>query len=124
MRIPVITALIISTQLLHASDDVTAPWQRHAFDVESGILWQAGDNTDINYKLVQTQFSWRSPYVFKWDLGGGSTIVVRNHASLIAAWIEKGRKIITSVSRDLHRWSGGLRIRCSRFISPSEEGSG
>ncbi len=90
MRIPQIAILLITAQPLLASDDVTAPWERHAFDFESGVLWQAGDNTDIDYRLVQTQFSWRSPFVFKWDLGGGSTVVVRNHASLIATWVEEG----------------------------------
>lgn len=90
MRISAVVILLTLTQPLLASDDVTAPWERHSFDTESGILWQVGDNTDINYELVQTQFSWRSPYVFRWDLGGGSTVVVRNHASLIATWVEKG----------------------------------
>ena len=71
-----------------------SPWERHSFDVETGILWQVGDNTPIDYQLVQTQFSWRSPYVFKWDIDGGSTVVVRNHASLIGTWMKKGRKII------------------------------
>ena len=90
MRITVIAFFIAATQGLPASDDVIAPWERHAFDIESGILWQAGDNTEIDYRLVQTQFSWRSPFVFKWDLDGGSTVVVRNHASLIATWVEEG----------------------------------
>ena len=90
MRISKIALLIITAQPLLASEDVTAPWERHTFDFESGVLWQAGDNTDIDYRLVQTQFSWRSPFVFKWDLGGGSTVVVRNHASLIATWVEQG----------------------------------
>ena len=82
--------LLIIPSGLQASDDVTAPWDRHTFDLESGILWQIGDNTDINYELVQTQISWRSPYVFKWDMDGGCTVVVRNHASLIGTWVKEG----------------------------------
>jgi hypothetical protein len=73
-----------------ASPDVESPWERHTFDIETGILWQVGSNTPIDYRIVQTQFSWRSPYVFKFDLDGGSTLVVRNHASLIGSWIAEG----------------------------------
>lgn len=90
MRIPTIVLYLIAIQPLSASEDVTSPWERHSFDVESGILWQVGESTNIDYELVQTQFSWRSPFVFKWDMGGGSTVVVRNHASLIAAWVQGG----------------------------------
>lgn len=73
-----------------ASPDVEAPWEKHTFDIESGLLWQVGDNTTIDYMIVQNQLSWRSPYVFKFDMGDGATVVVRNHASLIAAWIADG----------------------------------
>lgn len=76
--------------LLGASDEVVAPWERHSFDLETGKLWQVRDNTSINYELFQTQFSWRSPFVFKFDMDDGSTFVIRNQASLIASWIEKG----------------------------------
>ena len=90
MRISAVALALLAIQPLIASDDVVAPWERHTFDLESGILWQVGDNTDINYELVQTQLSWRSPFVFKWDMDGGSTVVVRHHASLIGTWVEEG----------------------------------
>jgi lipid A 3-O-deacylase len=67
-----------------------APWERHAFDVESGVMWQVGNLTPIDYTIAQTIFSWRSPAVFEWRLDGGSTWVIRNQASLIAAWIVDG----------------------------------
>lgn len=67
-----------------------APWERHAFDIEEAVLWQVGENTPIDYMLVQTQFSWRSPWVMKHDFSDGSVLVVRNHASLIGAWIADG----------------------------------
>ena len=90
MKLPIIALSLLAIQPLHASEDIVAPWERHTFDVESGILWQVGDNTTINYELVQTQLSWRSPYVFKWDMNCGSKVVVRSHASLIGTWFEKG----------------------------------
>jgi lipid A 3-O-deacylase len=94
--------------LAAAPPDVQAPWERHAFDIESGLLWQVGDNTTIDYTIVQNQFSWRSPYVFKLDMDGGSTVVVRNHASLIAAWIADGPEdyyLGVSGSPSLEWWS-------------------
>ena len=90
MRLPAYALLVITMQPLLASDDVTAPWERHSFDLESGLLWQVGESTNIDYEFIQTQFSWRSPFVFKWDMDGGSTVVVRHHASLIATWVEEG----------------------------------
>ncbi len=90
MRLPEIALFLSATMPLAASDDITAPWDRHTFDIETGVLWQVGDNTPIDYELVQTQISWRSPYVFRWDLDGGCTVVVRNHASLIGTWVAEG----------------------------------
>lgn len=75
---------------VHATEDLDAPWRRHAFDVESGILWEAGHNTSINYQLVPTQFTWRSPFMFKTDFDNGSTLVVRNQVSLITTWVSRG----------------------------------
>jgi lipid A 3-O-deacylase len=94
--------------LAAASPDVEAPWERHSFDIESGLLWQVGSNTSIDYLIVQNQFSWRSPYVFKFEMGDGSTIVVRNQASLIAAWIADGPEdyyLGVSGSPSLEWWS-------------------
>lgn len=83
-------AVVISLFTIHHAIAEELPWERHTFDFESGMLWQVGNNTDIDYEFVQTQFSWRSPYVFKWEMGDGTTLVVRNQASLIAAWITEG----------------------------------
>lgn len=90
MHRKILALFVCLSSLAAASPDVEAPWERHAFDIESGLLWQVGDNTTIDYLIVQNQLSWRSPYVFKLDLDDGSTVVVRNHASLIAAWIADG----------------------------------
>lgn len=87
---PAIVLFALSVGALHASDAVEAPWERHTFDVETGVLWQFGNNTPIDYELVPTQLSWRSPYMLKADLEGGSTLVVRNQVSLIGTWVAKG----------------------------------
>lgn len=73
-----------------ASEQEKAPWECHAFDVESGVMWQVGNLTPLDYTIAATQFSWRSPAVFQFALDGGSTWAIRNQASLIAAWIVDG----------------------------------
>lgn len=67
-----------------------APWERHAVDVETGLIWNVGNNTQINYRIVPMQLSWRSPWVWKKEFTGGAKLVLRNQLSLIADWIEKG----------------------------------
>lgn len=90
MRTLIVGMMAVSTAAGVASEAVEAPWGKHAFDVEAGLLWQIGDNTPLDYTLVQTQFSWRSPFVLKKDFEDGSVLVVRHHVSLIAAWVETG----------------------------------
>lgn len=90
MRMPSIALLLLPVGSLHASNEVEAPWARHTIDIESGALWEAGNNTPINYALMPTQLTWRSPYVFKFDLSNSSTIVVRNQLSLIGTFVARG----------------------------------
>jgi len=100
--------LSVSSAMGLASEAVEAPWGRHAFDLETGVLWQVGNNTPLDYTLVQTQFSWRSPFVLKKDFDDGSVLVVRHHASLIATWVEEGPEnhyIGISGSPSLEWWS-------------------
>lgn len=90
MRFPFIALCLCSAAFAATPTDVEAPWERHTFNFESGLLWQIGNNTPIDYVIAQSQFSWSSPYVLRFNLDDGSTFVVRNHASLIAAWIAEG----------------------------------
>ena len=73
-----------------ASDDLVAPWERHAFDIETGVGWQVSSNTPISYRLINTQFSWRSPRVLGVDFSNGSRLMVRNQVTLIASAIDQG----------------------------------
>lgn len=90
MRLQIIGLMFFSAGMGLAAGPVETPWSRNAFDVETGVLWGMGDNTPLDYTLVQTEFSWRSPFVLKKEFDNGSVLVVRNHASLIATWIEEG----------------------------------
>jgi lipid A 3-O-deacylase len=82
--------LSISAGMGITSEAVEAPWEKHAFDVETGVLWQIGDNTPLDYTLLLNEFSWRGPFVLKKDFDDGSVLVVRSHASLIGTWVAEG----------------------------------
>ena len=66
------------------------PWESSAWSIETGVLWEIGSGTPIAYRLVPTQFSWRSPQAFGWDLDGGSRILFRHRLTLIGTWIQHG----------------------------------
>ena len=90
MRAFIIGIMGFSPGLGLASEAVEAPWTRNAFDLETGVLWEMGGNTPLDYTLVQTELSWRSPFVLKKDFDDGSVLVVRHHASLLGAWVAEG----------------------------------
>ena len=84
-----ITCLILPSSLT-ASEAVEAPWEKNAFDVETGIGWQVSTNTPISYRLITTQFSWRTPYHFKFNHGNDSKTLVRSRWSLMATLVDEG----------------------------------
>lgn len=68
----------------------TPIYRSNAVDLESGLLWQIGDNTPIDYRLVPTQLSWRTPRMFGWEFSNGSTLSVRNRFTVIGTWVAEG----------------------------------
>jgi lipid A 3-O-deacylase len=66
------------------------PWETDALNVETGLLWQIGTGTPISYRLVPTQFSWRSKEFLGHGFADGSRIVVRHRLTAIATWIQNG----------------------------------
>ena len=67
-----------------------ASWKRHCLDIETGLIWNVGNNTPISYRIVPSQISWRAPYMLKKDFSNGSKVVARNQLSLIGDWIQNG----------------------------------
>lgn len=65
-------------------------WKTRALDVETGLLWQMGTGTPIPYRLVPTQFSWRSRAILGRGLADGSRLVVRHRLTLIGTWVQNG----------------------------------
>lgn len=66
------------------------PWDRHAIDFETGILWKVGGDTPLNYRIVPFMTSWRSPEVIGKHFANGAALVVRNRVTLMANWFETG----------------------------------
>ncbi|RYD46842.1 MAG: acyloxyacyl hydrolase, partial [Verrucomicrobiaceae bacterium] len=46
-----------------AADHPAEAWE---LTLESGYLWNIGDNTAIDYEIAPTQFTLRSPVVLNW----------------------------------------------------------
>src|SRR6478609_4239710 len=68
----------------------TKPWETGALGIESGVLWEVGSLTSISYRLVPTQFSWRSKQFLGHVFADGSRLIVRHRLTLIATWIQSG----------------------------------
>lgn len=66
------------------------PWASGAISVETGLLWQVGQNTPLSYRLVPTQLSWRSKRKFGRTLADGSNLLVRHRLTLLGTWVQQG----------------------------------
>jgi lipid A 3-O-deacylase len=66
------------------------PWDSGALNVETGVLWEIGTGTPFAYRLVPTQFSWRSREFWGHTFSDGSRIVLRHRLTLIGTWIQNG----------------------------------
>ena len=75
---------------LRADEAPQLPWESSSFSVETGVLWEIGTGTPISYRLVPTQFSWRSAEAFGHVFSNGSRILVRHRLTLIGSWIQNG----------------------------------
>jgi lipid A 3-O-deacylase len=83
--------LSLSAPLLLASTAVAHPADQWEFVVESGYLWNVGDNTSIDYEIIPTQLTFRSPTMWTWFSGDdGSRLVVRNRFAAIFETITVG----------------------------------
>ena len=66
------------------------PWEAGAVNVETGVLWEIGTGTPFAYRLVPTQFSWRSAEFWGHGFADGSRIVVRHRLTLLADLMQNG----------------------------------
>lgn len=66
------------------------PWESSSFSVESGLIWGIGTGTPLSYRIVPTQFSWRSAAAFGHTFDNGARILVRHRLTVIGSWIQQG----------------------------------
>ena len=86
-----VAAIASETAPVTAPDpDPVPPWRTRALDVETGLLWQVGSLTNIPYRLVPTEFSWRSGAILGREFADGSRIVLRHRLTLIGTWVQNG----------------------------------
>ena len=84
-------ALLLATASLALANDAAHPADAWELTLESGYLWNIGNNTAIDYEIAPTQFTLRSPTVLNWFAGDdGSRLVVRSRVSLLTESIVEG----------------------------------
>lgn len=89
LKIALITSLLC-TGAIAAEEKAPLPWETSSWSVESGLLWEIGTGTPISYRLVPTQFSWRSAAALDHVFSDGSRILIRHRFTLIGSWIQNG----------------------------------
>lgn len=69
----------------------THPADAWELTLETGYLWNIGSNTDIDYEIIPTQLTLRSPIVWTWwEDEAGAKLVVRNRFSALFETITAG----------------------------------
>ncbi len=84
------------------------PWERPAWNVETGLLWGVGSSTPLSYRLVPTQLSWRSAEAFGRFYPDGSRLLVRHRFTLIGTWVQQGpesRYVGAAASPSIEWWN-------------------
>ena len=71
--------------------DGAHPADSWEWTLESGYLWECGHNTNIDYEIIPTQLTLRSPVMWTWWEGdAGDRLVVRNRFSALFETITVG----------------------------------
>lgn len=61
-----------------------------ALDVETSVTWRMTDLTGLDYVVVPTVISLRTPAHFRMELEGNRELVLRSRFSLLGEWIARG----------------------------------
>lgn len=72
------------------SPQVKPIYEAHAIDLESGLLFQSGSSTTLDYRLVPTQIAWRSPRALGYDFKSGASLSLRHRVALLGTWMAEG----------------------------------
>lgn len=81
---PGLTKSTVGDSCVCASKIETHPADMWEFVIESGYAWNVGSNTPIDYEIIPSQLTLRSPTVLNWwESDEGARLVVRSRASLM-----------------------------------------
>ncbi len=112
MRLLTISACLAALVCVTASaaelEVAKKPWEISSLNLESGVLWEIGTGTPFPYRLLETQFSWKSAAVFTDVMADGSRIILRHRFALLGAIIQQGPEshyIAVSASPSLEWWN-------------------
>jgi len=76
--------LVVTLAPVRGMDDTAHPADAWELTLESGYTWNVGSNTPIDYEIVPTQLTLRSPAMTTWwEDEKGARLVVRNRFSLL-----------------------------------------
>jgi hypothetical protein len=84
------------------------PWDTSALNVETGVLWEIGTGTPFPYRLIETQFSWKSAEIFGRVFADGSRVILRHRFAFIGAVVQQGPEshyIALSASPSIEWWN-------------------
>jgi hypothetical protein len=110
MHFPLKLALlgsILTVRAFAAGDPPLEPWANSALHIESGVLFEVGDNTPFDYELVPVQFSWRSAEFLGHGFSDGSRIVVRHRLTGFVTLVRNGPESLyvgVSASPSIEWW--------------------
>jgi hypothetical protein len=88
----ILVGAAFASSCLAATETAPLPWQSTAWGAESGVLWEHGHSTPFRYRMLQTQFSWRSSEVrmLGHKFADGSRLIVRHRLTLLGMAIQNG----------------------------------
>jgi lipid A 3-O-deacylase len=82
---------IVAASSAFGGQSALHPTDRWEFVFETGFLRNVGNNTAIDYEIIPTQLTFRSPTMWNlWDAQNGGRLVVRNRFSGVFESIIKG----------------------------------
>jgi hypothetical protein len=81
LSLPLATTLPISAEVIPTPSHPSEAWE---LTLESGYLWNVGSNTPIDYEIIPTQLTLRTPAHWQWwEDEHGARLIVRGRYSLM-----------------------------------------
>lgn len=101
-------SLLTLSALASEAEVAKQPWEISSQNIESGVMWQIGTLTSFPYRLIETQYSWKSAAVFSRELDDGSRVILRHRFTLIGALLQQGPEsyyVAVSASPSIEWWN-------------------